>query len=652
MCALSPRSSQLRTQTQLQLHLSQSQLNHQSQSQLMHTSLLSCSGFTSEVDLSRLARSTSCSPAPGTRSLRAAAVAEDLPVEGPILHRQGSRPTLHGGLAGQGAGCAAVQFGRTADLGDSDVLLASLASPLLSPICSYQPSPPPSATNSMQLLSSESWSASMAHHHGGSATPSLPSRPTAALQASSPSTVPTQRSRNASPTPVRSIESKSRHLPVPVAVETLLPPATRPESCGTVGRGVTLIREPLGPVLAEPVAVGVANYNLARHCATSACDLGPALGSSSSPRQSGRAATFFPLRDPAGTSREWDVKADVGNATTVAAEGLNQQPRLNGVPQTLPPLEVRAGPPLTGAQPSWLAGVASSPNVPYPRLAEPVARSVPLPASSQTSTPMARGDIRQQPMGALHSVPTETSRFECSGSSVLPHFPVPTLVPRSRPNLPQASNETSTAPLLTHKGGVVVSDTSITRLPLDEEALETDEAAEVSNMDISADMPSPKSLVCPALQLSLGEATSPRTPQWPPAGGDTTTTGASTPTTSGSSGATCAGFVDGVTDIEAKCRLARDPCDRPTTLPWASTRRPASPQIARKPWPTPIEALQVKSQPSSRDEAVRDLVKEHGKPPQREVSVDAALARTLVRLNGHLQLLENLVDRCEKWGGQ
>mmetsp|Transcript_19782 Transcript_19782/g.38751 ORF Transcript_19782/g.38751 Transcript_19782/m.38751 type:complete len:668 (+) Transcript_19782:43-2046(+) len=667
MNRLTPRSLHTHTQTQPQL---QSQVTHQSQSQLMHTSMLSCSGFTSDVDLSRLARSTACSPAPSTRPLRAAAVADDLLVEGPILVRQDSRPALHGGLAGAGVGGAAVQPSPTTELGDGDFLLAS---PLLSPICSSRLSPPMSATNSMHFLSSEPLSTSLTQHHGGSATPSLPSRAATALRARSPSSVPAQSSRNTTPMPVHGIDSQAKQLPAPIAVEALLRPAIRSESGGNVSRDVAPIREPVGPMLTEPLAVGIGSCSVARHYATPASDLGlgPALGSSFSPRQRGRAATSLPRQEFVGT--EWDAKAGRINTTTVAAEGFNHQPRTNFLPQL-------AGPPLTGLQPPCLAGVSTPPQVPFQRQAVAVTTHFepPLPVPSQTSILKVTGDVRQKQTGTLHSVPTETNRCTQTSASALPHFPVPTLVPRSRPNSPHVGNETRIAQPVMQKGIVVASNANITRLPLDEEALEVDEAAEVSNMDISADMPSPKSLVCPALQLSLGEATSPRTPQWPPAGGDTNTTDTSTPATSGSSGATCAGFIDGVMDIESKCRLARDPCDRLNVLPWASTRRPASPQMARRPWPATMQAVQAKAlphdanplfvpdtaaieggvpqpcsvpQPGSRDEATWDFVKEHGKA-QPEANLDAALARTLERLNGQLQILEDLVAHCEKCGEQ
>jgi len=670
MHVLTPRSLQMHTPAQSRFHLSHSHLNQQSQSQLMHTSMLSCSVLTSEADLSRLARSTACSPAPSARPLRAATVAEDLPVEGPVLRRQGSRPALHGGLAGAGACRAAGQFNLTTELNDGELLLAGLASPLLSPICNSRLSPPSSAANSMQFLCSEPLSTSMTQHHSGLAVPSLPSRPATALRVSSPSAVTAQRSRNNTPTPLGGTELQARHLPVPVAVEG---PAIRTESGGIVSRGVTPIRELLGPMLAEPVAVGVGSCSVTRCCATPASDLGlgPALGSGSSPRQRSRAATFLPRQDLVGTTSEWDAKADMGNITTVAVEGLNRQPITSSLPQVLPLPEAVATP-LMGPQPPCLAGVATPPRVPCPRLAVPVAKSAPLPALSQTPITMVTGEVRQQPTGPLHSVPTETNRCTENSAAGLPHFPVPTLVHRSRPNSPQVGNERSTAPPVTHKVVVAVGDASIIRLPLDEEALEVEEAAEVSNMDISADMPSPKSLVCPALQVSLGDAISPRTPQWPLAGGDTTTTGASTPTTSGSSGVTCAGFIDGVTDIEAKCRLARDPCDRPTGLPWASSRRPASPQMAARPWPTATQTVQAMAmlqdpnpisfapdtaaiessapQLGRSSEATRDVAKQHSKG-QREISSDAALTRTLARLNGQLQLLEGLVGHCEKCGG-
>jgi len=650
MHALTPRTLQPHTLTQSQVHLSQPQLNHQSQSQLMHTSILSCSGLTSEMDLSRLARSTACSPAPGARPFRAATAAEDLPVEGPVLHRQGSRPALHhGGLAGASAGRATGQVSLTTDLGDGDFLLAGLASPLLSPICNSRLSPPSSAANSMQFLSSEPLSTSMTQHHSGLAAPSFPSRPATVLRASSPSSVPAQCSRNTTTPPLRGIELQARHLPVPVAVEG---PAVRTESDGPVSCGVTPNREPLGPILAEPVAVGVGICSVARRCAapTSDLGLGPALGSGLSPRQRGRAVAFLPCQNFVPTASEWDAKVDMGNMTTVAAEGLNRQPITCCRPHVLPLPEVIAAPPLMGPQPPCLARAATPPQVPCPRLAEPVAKSAPLPALSQTSIPMATREVRQQPTGVLNSVPTETNRCTQNSGSALPHFPVPTLVPRSRPNSPQVSNERSTAPPVTHEGVAAVSNASTTRLPLDQEALEADEAAEVSNMDMSADMPSPKSLVCPALQVSLGDATSPRTPQWPPASGDTTTTGASTPTTVGSSGATCAGFIDAVTDIEAKCRLARNPCDRLASLPWASSRRPASPQMAARPWPTATQTAQAKALPQDPNPMgfAPETAATEGSVPQREVSVDDALTRTLARLNGQLQFLEGLVAHCEE----
>lgn len=53
---------------------------------------------------------------------------------------------------------------------------------------------------------------------------------------------------------------------------------------------------------------------------------------------------------------------------------------------------------------------------------------------------------------------------------------------------------------------------------------------------------------------------------------------------------------------------------------------------------------------SSSREATWDVVNEQRKT-QREASVEAALVRTLARLNGQLQLLEGLVEHCESCGG-
>jgi len=53
---------------------------------------------------------------------------------------------------------------------------------------------------------------------------------------------------------------------------------------------------------------------------------------------------------------------------------------------------------------------------------------------------------------------------------------------------------------------------------------------------------------------------------------------------------------------------------------------------------------------SSSREATWDVVNEQSKT-QREASVEAALVRTLARLNDQLQLLEGLVEHCESCGG-